>query len=447
MKKLFALLLLCLFVCSIERLNAQEKNFLLKNVLLIDGTGGAPRPGIDLLIHGNSIAAVGAGLSDQEAEVINLDGKTIMPTLISTHMHIGTLKDTTTSAANYTRANILRQLKKYSDYGVENVLSLGTDRPIIFSGFRDSSVAGFLPGARLYSAGYGFGTADAPGKNQSAMDYVYRPSTPEEARKQVQELQKLRPAVVKIWVDDFNGSGPKMKPEIYQEIIRSCHQYKIRVAAHLYYLEDAQKLVYAGIDIIAHSIRDKEINDALLKEMKSRNIIYIPTLSLDEFAFIYGRQPEWINDPFFKNSLEPGVFELITNKANRDRIKASPNYQKNIAALEMAMRNLKKIYSYGILVSMGTDSGANPYRAQGFAEHHELELMVKAGLTPMEAIVVATKNAAVMLKIENKYGTLEKGKIADFIILSKSPEDNIRNTWEIESVWKAGKEVSKGPWE
>ncbi|HTF31632.1 MAG TPA: amidohydrolase family protein, partial [Flavitalea sp.] len=73
----------------------------------------------------------------------------------------------------------------------------------------------------------------------------------------------------------------------------------------------------------------------------------------------------------------------------------------------------------------------------------ELELMVKAGLTPLQAITAATKNAARMLEIGNKTGTLEPGKLADFIILENSPADNIRNTRGIVEVYKAGKKINR----
>lgn len=418
---------------------------LLKNVTLIDGTGAAPGQHMDLLIQGDTIAAVGGHLSARSARVIDGKGKTVMPALISAHTHVGTLKGTTTNGSNYTRENILRQLQRYQDYGVGNILVMGTDRPLIFNGFRDSSVAGLLPGARLHSAGYGFGVPGSAPPANMGMDKVFRPASVDEVQKDVEELQGLHPTVAKIWVDDFGGQFPKMQPAIYQEIIKWSHNYHIRVAAHLYYLADAKQLVADGVDIIAHSIRDKDIDDTLLQEMRTKHIAYIPTLSLDEFAYIYARKPEWIDDAFFKAALEPGVYEMITSKDYQEKLRTAPDYNKKIIAFETALRNLKKIFDAGILVALGTDSGATPVRAQGFSEHLELELMVQAGLSPLQAITVATGNAAKVLQIDDKYGTLEKGKIADFIVLAADPLANIRNTRKIVSVWKAGRLVSHGP--
>jgi imidazolonepropionase-like amidohydrolase len=320
---------------------------------------------------------------------------------------------------------------------------MGPDRPLIFNGFTDSTQAGLLPGARLYSAGYGFNT---PEKNPGSwMNLLLRPSSANEVPALMDKLAKVKPAVVKIWVDDHGGKADKMKPEIYKAVISEAHKREIRVASHLYNLEDARDLVNSGLDIIAHSIRDKEIDAGLLQTMKTKGVAYIPTLSLDEYAYIYARKPEWVDDSFFKASLEPGVYEMIISKEYQDQVKNSPDYARNAAGFEMALKNVKKIFDAGILVALGTDSGAFPIRAQGFSEHLEMELLVQAGLTPMQAITIATTNSARVLKIDTKYGTIEKGKKADFIVLSESPEKDIKNSRKIESVWKDGVEVSKGP--
>lgn len=442
MKKLSQLLLLLALVYA--NVNAQQSNLvLIKNANLIDGTGSAAKQNIDILIKNGKIIAIQSGLKDPDAIQIDYKGKTIIPSLISAHIHIGTLKGNSATAENYTRENILRQLKRYQDYGVNTVLTMGTDRPLIFNGFIDSTQAGLLPGARLYSAGYGFNTPDA--SPASWMNLLIRPTSADQVPGKIAELAKVKPTVVKMWVDDHGGKAVKITPEIYKAIITEAHKKGIPVASHLYNLEDARSLTESGLDIMAHSIRDKEIDADLLKKMKEKGLAYIPTLSLDEFAYIYARKPEWVDEPFFKAALEPGVYEMIVSQKYQDQVKNSPDFARNMNGFKVALINVKKIHDAGILVALGTDSGAFPIRAQGFSEHLELELMVQAGLTPMQAITAATKNAAKVLKIDQAYGTLEKGKMADFIVLSENPEKNIRNTRKIESVWKDGKEVSSGP--
>lgn len=419
---------------------------LLKNVTLIDGNGGKPLEHADLLIQGDSIAAIGQKLNTMGVHVIDLKGKTVMPALISAHMHLGTLKGTNTKAENYTRENILAQLKKYGDYGVGNVMIMGTDRPLLFqSGIRDSAVNSLLPGARIHTAGYGFGVPQGAPPVEFGMDNVFRPNSVSQIPAEMDSLLQVHPEMVKMWVDDFGGKYKKMDPVIYKAIITEAHQRNLRVAAHAYYVADARQLVADGLDIIAHSIRDSVIDDALIEQMIAKNVVYIPTLSLDEFAYIYARKPEWVNDPFFKASLEPGVYEMITSEKYQNDLKNSPSYAKNVKAFEMALKNLKKLFDAGVLVAMGTDSGATPVRAQGFSEHLELELMVQAGLTPMQALIAGTKNAAKVLRIDKKFGTIEKGKTADLLVLESNPLTDIRNTRKIYSVYKSGKEVSKGP--
>lgn len=437
----------CLFSsCKSGSSTASENSVLLKDATVIDGNGGTPLLHTDILIQGDTIASIGQHLEAAGVKEISLSGKTIMPALISSHVHVGTLKGTTTTAANYTRENILAQLKKYENYGVLNILVMGTDRPLLFnSGLRDSSMNGLMPGARLHSAGYGFGVPQAAPPIDFGMDNVYRPATAAQVPAQMDSLAKLHPAVVKFWLDDFFGKFKKMDPEVYKAIIHEAHQHHIRAAAHAYYLSDARKLVADGIDIIGHSIRDSVIDDQLIQEMKAKHVAYIPTLSLDEYAYIYARKPEWINNSFFTSSLETGVYKMITSDKYQQDLKNSPAYAKNEKAFKTALLNLKKLFDTGVLVAMGTDSGATPIRAQGFSEHLELELLVQAGLTPLQAITVGTKNSSVLMQISSKFGTIEKGKIADLLILKDNPEKNIKNTRSIDAVYKAGKEVSKGP--
>ncbi len=448
--RLLALLLSILLIScggNADKADTTGNAILLEHVRLIDGNGGAPVEDTRLLIKDGKIAAIGLDITDQDATVINLEGKTIMPALISAHSHMGTLKGTSTKPENYTEENILAQLKRYESYGVLHIMAMGTDRPMLFeTGLRDRSLNGEIAGARIHSAGYGFGTPNGAPPLDFAMDKVFRPATAAQVATEMDSLAKLKPDMVKIWVDDFNGKYPnKMQPEICKAIIREAHKRELRVAAHVYYLSDLKQLVADSVDIIAHSVRSDTIDEATIARMKAQQVIYIPTLSLDEYAYIYGQKPEWINNEFFKNSLEPGVYEMITSEKYQNDLKNAPNYTLNIKAFETAKQNLLRLFKAGVLIAMGTDSGATPIRAQGFSEHLELQLMTEAGLTALEAITVATKNAATALRIQQQYGTLEPGKVADLIILNEDPTKDIKNTREIFAIYKDGKEVSKGP--
>jgi imidazolonepropionase-like amidohydrolase len=270
------------------------------------------------------------------------------------------------------------------------------------------------------------------------MEKLYRPSSAAEAVENIRSLAAFKPDFVKMWID-----AQKIQPEVYRAIISESHKHGIRVAAHLFFLEDAHALVDAGVDFFAHSVRDKEVDDALILKMKEKGVVYIPTLTRDLYEFIYGTPQSWINDPFFKVSLEPGVFEMVTSESFRN-VMNGPRRQSNVDAYDMALRNLKKLFDAGVLVALGTDSGAFPPRPQGFSEHLEMQLMVSAGLTPLQAITVATRNAAEALKLPDQ-GMLSAGMRADFIVLNSNPAEDIRATQSIHSVWKKGAQVSNGP--
>jgi imidazolonepropionase-like amidohydrolase len=248
---------------------------------------------------------------------------------------------------------------------------------------------------------------------------------------------------VKIWVDDDFGRVPKMRPEIYRAIIDEAHRQHLRVIAHVFYLEDAQDLVDAGIDGLGHSVRDRAVDTRLIAAMKARRVFYIPTLVRDESTFIFAKEPQepkWLDDPFFQRGLPPGVLDTLRSAGFIGKIRANPNLTKYEAGFEMAKKNLKTLFDAGVEVAMGTDSGP-PLRFQGFFEHRELQLMVESGLMPVQAIECATRQAALILGAGDEFGTLEAGRGADFLVLRADPLEDIHNTEKLSAVWLAGTEV------
>lgn len=426
------LLILVGYVISAETKSTKSRATVFKGASIIDGTGKEAVQA-DLLVRDGKVEALGAALPVPEgAEVIDVSGKTIMPSLIAAHSHLGLVEGPKAASANVTEQNVRRQLKQYAKYGIGTVTSLGADGDFIYK-LRDERNATAGAGPRIFTAGLGFGVADGAPPGAAGLDQVHRPANAEEARAQVNKLAKLRPDFVKIWIDDFNGSMPvKMSREVRRAIISEAHKNGLRVAAHVYYLSDAKELVSEGIDILAHSIRDQPVDDALVSAMKQKGTYYIATLFLDEAFFTYADQPEWMNGEFFKNALEPGAADLL----KPDVFKPKPGARE---VLQLASRNLKKLHEGGVKIGFGTDSGASPYRVQGFSEHRELQLLVNAGLSPAEAIRAATETSAALLGMAASSGTLEPGKQASFIVLDANPLEDIRNTEKIRSVWLDGK--------
>ena len=247
---------------------------------------------------------------------------------------------------------------------------------------------------------------------------------------------------MKFWLDDVNGEYEKMNPAIYKAVIEESHRQRLRVAAHVYYLADAKAVIGNGADALAHSIRDLPVDDELIGMMKSQSVLYIPTLIRDESTFLLVESPEVMQDQFFKLSVSPELLRQFESPEYRAKVENDPNLPKAKAAFAMAQQNLKTLEDAGVHVAFGTDSGANPARVPGWAEHRELELMVRSGLTPMQAIVSATKGTAAVVG-STDIGTLEAGKRADFLVLAASPLDRISNTRQMLTIWHGGKEVGR----
>lgn len=417
----------------------------LEGALLIDGSGRPPLVNSVVIIEEGRIRAVGklgAMRYPEGAEIVNLRAKTIMPPLINLHGHVGQTRDGFNDAPDgYTAENLRDQLAKYLAYGVGTVVLLGTDQDLVYD-LRAAQRAGELQGARLYTAGRGFGVKGGyppggPPKVKGAMDR-YRPQTPEQARAQVRELAAHKPDFVKIWVDDGFGRLPKMKPEIFRAIIDEAHQHGLRVVAHVFYLEDVKALVQAGVDGLGHSIRDQAVDTDLINAMKARGVFLIPTLVRDESTFVYADSPRWLDEPFFQAGLAFGVLTALKSPAFIRQNRSNPDLPRLRAAFEMGEKNLKTLFDAGIKIGFGTDSGP-PTRFQGFFEHRELQLMVESGLTPMQAIVAATRTGAEILGAGSEFGTLAPGKQADFLVLDGDPLEDIHNTEELSAVWQAGK--------
>ena len=417
----------------------------LTHATLIDGSGKPAIADATLVISDGKIASIASsGELDLPAgsQAVDLRGKFIMPGIINLHGHVGLVKGLTTGAANYTRENIESQLHTYATYGVTSVVSAGHDTELMIS-IRDAQRrAKRFRGARVYTAGTGFSRSSgyplavAP----EVRGFAFEVATPAEARSYVDKLAEMRVDLVKMWVDDYHDRIPKLTPEMWTAGIRRAHEHNLKAFAHLYDLEDAKGLVEAGIDVIAHSIRDKEVDQALLNAIKTSNVTVVATLTREQSLFVYASQPEWLDDPFFMRCTTPDVIQQVKSESFRQRQRDDPDRQVNLRAFENAMRNLKTLSDAGVRIGFGSDSGPAA-RFQGYFEHWEMELMAAAGMTPMQVIQSFSKNAAEALGVSEDFGTLEPGKAADLVVLDKNPLEDMTNTRAIHAVYIAGRRI------
>ncbi len=390
---------------------------------IIDGTGAAPIADGVMVVQNGKIAAIGAAASVKipaGATRVDVSGKTIMPGMINAHGHVGNVRGLTSSPEFYTPEYVRHQLGVYARYGVTTVFSLGGDGPVGVQ-VRDEKPAGM---ARLFVAGP-----------------VISSSDPEAARRAVDEVKAMNADLVKIRVDDNLGTGKKMPAEAYRAVIEQARKQRLKVAAHIFYLQDAKDILSAGGDFIAHSVRDAPVDRAFIDELQAREACVCPTLMRDVATFIYESRPAFFDDPFFRREADvETVSALQTPKYQASN--RTPSAVRYKAALEVAKTNLKRLKDAGVRIAMGTDTGPAG-RFQGYFEHLELEQMVAAGLTPMQVIVSATSDAARCMHVADRVGTLQSGLEADFLVLARNPLDDIRNTRSLESTWVRGNRVPR----
>jgi imidazolonepropionase-like amidohydrolase len=415
----------------------------LRGFTLIDGTGRPAAANSAIIIDNGRIRWVGP-VADLKipagAETINLAGKFVMPGIINLHGHLGNTVGLEQDPNLYTRESVENDLKTYASYGVTTMLSLGLDKDLIFD-LRDQQRAGRPSMARVYTAGLGLvykggfgGGISLPGVPSPMIGGVedVEPAVAEQARKKVD--------VLKFWTDDNFGAVKRMPYDLCKAIIESGHKHGLPVVAHVFYLEDAKHLADYGVDALAHSIRDKAVDSALINSMKGHGTwLSSATLSREFALYSYSKTLPFASDPFFTRSVPPNLVKIIASPEYRKKAAADPHMNQYPQVTAIAKKNLKALADAGVRYGMGTDTGV-PGRFQGYFEHVELELMVEAGLTPMQVIVAATKSGAEFLKAKD-LGTLEPSKWADLIVLSANPLIDIKNARTIESVYIAGNKV------
>ena len=411
---------------------------------LIAGDGSAPIADSAFLVEGGTITRVGKKgewTAPAGARRINLTGKTVMPALINAHGHPGFQRGLTYSADNFTRDTIIDDLNRALYFGVVAVQSQGIEKGDVTYQIRADQEAGTLGGARLRIAGRGIGAPNAGPGGAAYAGIAYEVTTEDQARKAVQELAARKVNLVKIWVDDRNGRAPRLPPNLFRAIIDEGHKHGLQVNAHVFYYTDAVELVDAGIDALVHLVRDKEMDDSLVASIVRHNVYVHPNLSPEWNT--YTELPHWLRDgdplmTLLQESTPPPVIaRMKTAFGNRE----ASAVERTRAQYGILQRSLARLAKANAKITLGSDTGLEDHLF-GMSEQHELESMVKGGMTPMQVIVAATSRPAEYLKLE-KMGALAPGKEANFLVLDANPLDDITNTQRIRTLYVRGVEVDR----
>ena len=349
-----------------------------------------------------AVGAAGAVDVPEGAARVDLTGMTVMPAIVDAHVHLST-----------TREALMEDLESRAYFGVGAALSLGTDGEDAPLGVRGES----LPGAARYkSAGRGI-TSPEPGRSE----VPHWVTTEEDARQAVRDEAARDVDMLKIWVDD-RGQYERLSAELYGAVIDEAHQAGIRVAAHIFRLEDAKGLLEAGVDAFAHGVRDQDVDDEFVAMVEERpNVVLIPNMPGRGVPTDLG----WLSGARPIDEAELAELEA----ANIER----PEVQE---AFGIQARNLARLSAAGMTIAIGTD-GNTPW-----APHVEMEDMVASGMSPADVLVAATRNAAEFAGFDD-LGTVEAGKSADFVVLEANPLDDIANTRRIADVYLGGAAIDR----
>jgi imidazolonepropionase-like amidohydrolase len=418
----------------------EAERYLLDNVRVIVGDGSILESGA-LMIEGGRITAVGLRSeieSELGVEVIDLSGKTIMPALIDSHAHLGYEGHTSWGAENYSRENLIDHLQRYAYYGFSAVFSAGSDPDALAYQVQQAQLAGEFPSARfLFAAGMAppgqgpndqFLTHAVALEQQTGQRILYGVDSVEQAIDSVREIAAKNISVIKIWVDDRGGSQQKLAPQLYRAIADEAAENGIEIYAHQQYAEDMPDLLEAGVSGFLHGRIGVGLGREIAQQLTAANAFVVPNMGLGELRL------EAIGvDEFLRASLPASVSARLGESG-----------QRLLKANREETREAERRTSFGHLLDanvdivLGTDAGAVPDHFFGYTGHRELEIFVRLGMTPMQAIVAATSKPAQRLGLDD-LGLLQPGYSADLVVLDENPLNDIRNTRSISSVFLNGK--------
>lgn len=425
---------------------AQTPATVFEGARLILGLPGPPVERGAFVIQNGQIVAVGrlgAVAVPAGAQRVDLSGKTVMPAMVNAHVHIGYEGYTTWAARNHTPANVVDHLRREAFYGVAAATSVGTSPIDQMQQVQRDQAAGKYPGvARLL-----FIPGMAPpngGPDQvlrvatNELKVVNEVTTGAEARAAVQRLAKLGAKHVKMWVDDRNGTYPKLSPEAYQAIVDEAHLQKMTVHAHAIQLADQKAVLKAGADVLVHMVQRQALDAEYLALLKEKKPYWATVIGLGDPTEVCKA------DPFFEQALPESVIAKIRATMDRQPLAPScgpPSPTAPERERQMAI-NFPKMLAAGARVVLATDTGIQPGHTFGSGEHVELARWVQLGMSPAEAIVAATSRPAQLMGVTD-LGALAVGRRASFVVLDANPLENIRNTRAIADVYLDGVRIDR----
>ena len=411
--------------------SSEEAVIAIVGATLVDGTGAEPVDNAAVVIRGDRIEAVGAAgeVDVSGATVLDASGQVVMPGLVDLHNHYGGGEE-----------GLRRQFALQLEFGVTTARSLGADDTANVA-LMHSANAGELPAPRLYTAGTGF---SHPEGMLAGVPFINKPTSTAEAREMVRKLNGEGVHLVKMWVDGtLDGSlalGPlaKIAPEIRTAIVQEAASHGLPAVAHIYDEEDVRQLSAAGVRHFVHTVRREPVDDAFTQWAKAQELTFAPALSKAQDSWHFAEQPEELQDAGLVKALGDARTAWFRTPDRRTEMLANPQGPQLRKVYAHMQRFVKQMQDGGVTLAVGSDSGAGNV-AFGWGTHHEMKLLVEAGLTPLQALTAGTGNGAYVLEGDDaEFGTIRPGMAADLLLLDADPTVDIANTRRVAGVMQGG---------
>jgi imidazolonepropionase-like amidohydrolase len=434
MRKL-ALLAACAMALALPRA-AHAEAWAIEHVTLIDGTGHAPQADMTVTVDGDRIVGVtpSALAKAVKGRVIDARGKYLMPGLMDVHIHLHGGAEPQASLAA-TKAAAVQALASFLYCGVTTVYDAGNQAEVILP-LRADERAGRILSPRIFATG---NLITYPGSHGSGMAVTVQ-DFEKDKDKLDRQIAEQQPDVIKLTLEEEGWGArpmiPLMPDPLLRDILRYYNLHGIRSTIHISSELRAEEAIFAGADSLAHPVIQGPVSDSFVKLMAAKKIPFASTLTIGENYSRLVEHPEYLDQPLYVASFSAADRQTLKTKVRAE-------YQGRLWTAWMklmtpvAEENIRKVHAAGGVVAMGTDQSSGP------ASQRELELLVAAGIKPIDVITIATHNGAVLLGKADSLGSVEPGKLADLLLLNADPTADIDNVKQIAFVMKGGQIVDE----
>jgi imidazolonepropionase-like amidohydrolase len=433
-KNNFVIVFLMFFSCF---LHAKERNLIIEDATLIDGTG---RPAIEhasVMIAGDRIAEIRRGKfpasERKNTDTINASGKYLIPGLMDIHIHlVGAVK---VSKEGLREVDLdmdkgKRALSGYIYSGVTSVYDSGNIPEFIFA-LRNQERTGKIQSPRIFATG---GIVTYPGSHGSGAGATLVDDWPE-AKTSLDEHLNYQPDIVKLTLEERGWGARPMIPllpvPLMQHIIEYYNDKGIRATAHTPSEIRAKQAIFAGIDSLSHPVITGPISESFPGFMAAKKIPMATTLTIGENYSRLAEHPEYLDQALYQAVLTKDEIKKLKNETSAEYKERTWTWWMKIMT-PIAQENLRQLNAGGAVIALGTDQSSGP------AVHREMELLVASGIPTIDVIKIATLNAAKFLGKEDDLGSVSEGKLADLVLLDANPITNIDNAKKINMVIKNG---------